>query len=123
AGRTPRVLRGPSAGVYALAFSPDQRRLASGELDGTVRIWDLATDQVLHTLRGHTQIVSSLAFSADGKRLTSVGVEGTMMQWDADTGRLRRALPGHLGQVLTAPMKFTVAFQPDGRRLASMPDD
>jgi len=36
-----RALKGHTDNVYAVAFSSDGTRLASGSLDGTVRLWDM----------------------------------------------------------------------------------
>jgi WD40 repeat protein len=53
AGRK-RLLRGHADAVYDLAYSPDGKRLVSASLDGTVRIWDLATGR---------ELVQSVGFS------------------------------------------------------------
>ena len=49
-----------------VAFSPDGTRLASGFQDGTVRLWEVATQTEVGTLEGHTDRVASVAFSPDG---------------------------------------------------------
>src|SRR6478672_9403614 len=51
----------------AVAFSPDNRWLASGGKDNVIKIWDLATGNVLRTLYGHTGNVNTVAVSPDGK--------------------------------------------------------
>ncbi|MBV9013749.1 MAG: hypothetical protein JO272_17210 [Pseudonocardiales bacterium] len=54
-----RVLTGHQGGVRALVVAPDGSWLATGDGDGVVRIWDLATGAVRHTLTGHWRGVSA----------------------------------------------------------------
>ena len=69
-----------SSGV---TFSPDGKRLATGTLDGTVKVWDLTSGQETLTLKGHTGAVTGLAFSPDGHRLISASADMTVRIWDA----------------------------------------
>ena len=64
------TLKGHTAAVMSVAFSPDGKRLATRWLrDRTVKVWDAQTGQEALTLKGHTAHVRSVAFSPDGKRL------------------------------------------------------
>jgi hypothetical protein len=66
----------------AAAFSPDgQRRLATGDRNATVRLWNLDA-QIPIELFGHRGTVHALAYSADGSRLASAGSDGTAKVWD-----------------------------------------
>jgi len=55
----------------AVAFSPDNRWLASGGKDNVIKIWDLANGNVLRTLYGPTSNINALAVSPDGRLLAS----------------------------------------------------
>ena len=110
-----------SPGVFGVAFSPSGKVLASAYGDGTVRLWNLATDQVygpvLQAGSGSHGGVFGVAFSPDGKLLASGGADGTVRLWNLATGRLH-------GPVLQAGSGShgganAVAFSPSGKLLAS----
>lgn len=79
-GEPELILREPEdVGVRAVAFSGDDRRLASGNLYGKIRVWDTSTGERRFELSGHTGAVLGLKFE-DGW-LISGGAEGTLQRW------------------------------------------
>ncbi|MET8583834.1 trypsin-like peptidase domain-containing protein [Streptomyces collinus] len=99
--------------VYAVAFSPDGRTLATGSTDGKARLWDVATGRPRTVLDGHGGEVWSVAFSPDGRTLATGSKDSRARLWDVATGKTRGTLIGHTDQV------NSVAFSPDGRTLAT----
>src|SRR5262249_26273944 len=103
--------------LTCLSWSPDGRRLASGGLEGVVRIWDAGSAKNLFTLRGHSKEVWTLSWSPEGRRLASTSVEGSAKTWDATTGR-------ELSTLRVLDGWFVVAcWSPDGGQLATASKD
>lgn len=109
--------------AYHVVFSPDGKQLASCSSDKLVILWDATTGKVLHKLKGHTNRVVTVSFSPDGTKLasacgTSAGNSttdpgGEVKLWDTTTGIELQSLPP-----ATSTGVLTIAFSPDGKRLA-----
>jgi WD40 repeat protein len=108
-------LNGHTESVNSVAFSPDGTILASASDDGTIRLWDMASWQLLgEPLRGHTAPIWSVQFSPDGRTLASASDDASIRLWDVATRRsLGEPLLGHSEAV------NSVAFSPDGKILVS----
>jgi WD40 repeat protein len=104
---------GHIAPLNAVAISPDGRTLASAGEDRSVKLWDLATNQVSHTMSAHTDAVFGLAFSPNGNLLASGSRDGTIAIWEVTGGTEVRALHGHS----RSPSRIN--FSPDARSLAA----
>ena len=59
--------------INQIAFSLDERRVASCSTDKSIRLWDLKSGMLVNTLLGHKEAVMTVAFSDEGQRLLSSG--------------------------------------------------
>jgi WD40 repeat protein len=107
----------PKGGMMtALTFDAKGQRLATGNMNGSVRIWDLTRSPPTPTDRElqHEDRVTDLAFSPDGRWLVSSGVDESVIVWDtAHSDRIAEEARGDPQGV------NTVVFHPEGRWLAA----
>ncbi|NCQ94485.1 MAG: protein kinase [Microcystis aeruginosa W11-03] len=113
-----KTLTGHSDEVFSVAYSPDGRYLASGSIDQTIKIWEVATGKELRTLTGHSGGVFLVAYSPDGRYLASGSIDQTIKIWEVATGKELRTLT-----VYSYLYGADVVYSPDGRYLASRSDD
>jgi len=75
--------------VKSVAISSDGRFVAAGSFDSVVRIWDMASGELVERLEGHKELVSSVAFSPDGRGLVSGSWDKSLKYWDlTELGRI-----------------------------------
>lgn len=112
-GKIHSELVGHRAVVNAVAFSPKGNFIASGDVEGVIKVWERKTEKELRTMRWEAEPVVCLAFNREETRLASAGLnlngKSQTRVWDVTSG----------DEVFSAPGAMTVAFSPDGRRLAS----
>jgi WD40 repeat protein len=103
---------GIHAQANSIAFSPDDRVLAAGATDHTVRLWEGLTGRMLAILTAHTDRVWGVAWSPDGKNLASCSRDGTIRVWDRAHWSEQQFLErDHLAN-------YGPAVSPDNSRLA-----
>ncbi|MDC0723473.1 WD40 repeat domain-containing serine/threonine protein kinase [Nannocystis bainbridge] len=113
-GRMIRRVDGEVAHYGAAALSPDERWLALGAGDGTVRVWEVATGALRATLRAAYDDVMSLQFSPDGGQLLAGTAAGPTLVWE-----LPLAVPARW-RVARAPVAMDIDVA--GDRLAMAGD-
>ncbi len=99
-------------GVAAL-YSHDGKFIATGAADGTFKLWDARTHELLRSLAADRQSVNALEFSADDRRIVSAGETDGVKIWQVDTGRMMQSLDCGGKEVLS------VALSGDGRYVAA----
>jgi len=104
--------------IDAIAFSPDEKLLATASWDQTAQLWSTETGQQIGGELRHDEDVRDLAFSSDGLLLATASLDGRIRIWDTANAELRRAITHH-----GTPVEFVRFRPPDNLVLASVHRD
>jgi WD40 repeat protein len=108
------IYHGHKQCLLSLAWSHDGQRIASGDTDGIVNIWNAFSGETLLTYHGHVRFVRGLVWSPDDRYIASGGDFGdsTVQVWKASTGE-------HIFTFDQQYRIFALKWSADGRRIAS----
>ena len=106
---TPAIMR--SANIWSADLSPDDRTLALGYGDGSMKLVDFLSGKQRSALSNHQGQVNGLLFTPDGRTLISSSLDRSTRVWDVLSGRELTTLHGLVG--------FAIALTPNGQRLAT----
>jgi WD40 repeat protein len=100
-----------AAGIWAVAFSPDGRTIASGGEGGELHLWERRTGKELCRWRTGSPSIRAIAFSPDGRAVAAV-LEESVVLYDPITARVLDRFGQH------CPEPRALAFSRDGAHLA-----
>lgn len=105
--------------IRLVAFSPDNRTLATAGDDGLVRTWSAETGAAFEVFKGHGAAVTSLAFPT-ATTLASGSADKSAIVWDLNPAwALERVIgTGESGSPLSGRVN-ALDFSPDGKLLAT----
>ena len=102
--------------ITALAGSPDQKRIATGDGAGTVRLWNPELAEPVQQWRAHKEWVFDIDYSPDGTTMATAG-DNVVKLWNRSDQKLIHTFTGPGNDV------HDVAFTPDGKLLIAASDD
>jgi serine/threonine protein kinase len=111
-----QTLNGDGQRAESLAFLLEGNLLASSYADGVVKLWNVQSGNLEHTLDDNNS-AGVVAVSPNGKFLATADSKNTIKLWNRSWGSAEKQLTGHNGRIIR------MTFSPDGRTLASVSAD
>ncbi|KAK2970882.1 hypothetical protein RJ640_025080 [Escallonia rubra] len=108
------TLRGHTADVVDLNWSPDDSTLASGSLDNTIHIWNMSNGICTAVLRGHSSLVKGVTWDPIGSFVASQSDDKTVIIWRTSDWSLAHRTDGHWAKSLGSTFFRRLGWSPCG---------
>ncbi|KAB5561536.1 hypothetical protein DKX38_006493 [Salix brachista] len=108
------TLRGHTADVVDLNWSPDDSILASGSLDNTIHIWNMSNGICTAVLRGHSSLVKGVTWDPIGSFIASQSDDKTVIIWRTSDWSLAHRTDGHWTKSLGSTFFRRLGWSPCG---------
>lgn len=91
-GQVSSIFKGHSAGITAVAWSPDGTRFVSGAKDRTARLWSASQPQSIVTYTGHHAAINALGWNPDSSTIASADLNRVVQVWNS-AGSTQHSFP------------------------------
>ncbi|KAG7193457.1 uncharacterized protein KQ657_000876 [Scheffersomyces spartinae] len=109
----------PPSPVSYLAYHELNNLVAAGYANGSIKVWDLASESVLVSFEGHKSGITKLVFDKSGTRLCSGSQDSTIILWDLVGEEGLFKLKGHKGPITGIEFLST---DPESKELDDLED-
>ena len=103
---------GHTDGVKSIVYSPNEKYIATGGYDKTIRIWNVETGKEIRKFCGHTSSVRSISYTPDGKYIISGSGDGTIRIWNVEKGK-------EIKKITENSCVYSISCSPDGKNIVS----
>ena len=107
-----RYVAEPSSTLHCLAFAPDHQRIAAGQKDGSIVLWDPNQGKPICRFQVGAEAITQIAFCPDSQLLAACGGQRGATLWDCRSARRERLFEQEGSRAMH------LAFAPDGRTIA-----
>ena len=115
---------GHTGPVYVASFSPDGKYILTASADGTAKVWNAISGQLLTDLAGNTSPIRSASFSpaclddpTGGKYIVTGSFDNTAKVWNTVSGELVANMKEHTNLIRS------VSFSPNGKYIVTASED
>lgn len=114
------TLRGHAGDVLDLAWSPQDRYLASCSVDNNIIVWDAQSfPTVIAMLKGHTGLVKGVSWDPVGKFLASQSDDRSVKIWKTSDWCLQNTITEPFEECGGTTHILRLSWSPDGQYLVS----
>lgn len=103
--------------IESIAFAPSEQYIASGSLNGSLIVWDLATQRIRQHCKHPSGVNGILWPSCDEHVIITACLDGVIRKWNTRTGELIKEFFGHRENILD------ICLSTDGKLILTAGDD